>query len=84
MTQKRSKWLKGFNLRWLSDVWKLQTDNQRGDVITTYKYWRTRETWRDGYYTELVEEQRDGRKTGNFGMDCERDIQSLTILGFNC
>lgn len=30
MTQKHSKLLKGFNLRWLSDVWKLQTDDSEG------------------------------------------------------
>lgn len=47
------------------------------------KYWRTRETWRDGYHIALVEEQRDGMETGNFGMDRERDIPSLTF-GFNC
>lgn len=30
MTQKHSKLLKGFNLWWLSDVWKLQTDDSEG------------------------------------------------------
>lgn len=65
-------------------MWKLQTDDSEGDVITMYKHWRTRETWERLIPNGTSRRTEDGMKMGNFGMDCERDIQSLTVLGFSC